>query len=166
MEQKKFRPGVRVSVTDDTLSGTVISVEDNMVTFEDEEGFSYTYPMEELTVEIPIVVTGNPLPKDQPAKKPKSRGKKIPAIDLHTEKLNVRTSHLPPGEILQEQLYYFKRFLREARQKHWKKILIIHGVGTGKLRSEVQKILQKQGWIYYEAPYHTYGQGALIAEKR
>ena len=46
-----MKTGDTVAVVDDNLSGTVISVIGNMVTFHDEYGFSHQYPAEQLVVQ-------------------------------------------------------------------------------------------------------------------
>ncbi len=166
MKKSEFFPGAKVSLIDGMLTGTVVSVDGDMITFRDDEGFVYTYPKDELAVESFSLWPDRVEIKDRKTGR-KQRGKSgIPELDLHAEKLGIRFDILLPGEILEEQLYRLKRFLEEAERKRWRKIIIIHGVGTGKLRSEVQEILRKKGWFFYDSPYHLYGQGALTAEKK
>jgi DNA-nicking Smr family endonuclease len=65
------------------------------------------------------------------------------------------------GEILQHQMMRCRAFLREAFEKRYPKVVIIHGVGEGVLKSEVHRFLDQQDHLsYHDAPYRTYGFGA------
>ena len=82
-------------------------------------------------------------------------------IDLHIEELLDNYSGMSNFEIVQFQLNYFQKKLDEAIVSRMKKLIIIHGVGNGKLKNEVHKILLTyQGIRYFDASYQKYGYGA------
>lgn len=64
-------------------------------------------------------------------------------IDLHIEKLIPSHHHLSNTEILQIQISQFKSFLEKAIRLQLDKIYIIHGVGKGVLRTEIEKCLKQ-----------------------
>ncbi|MEI6948267.1 Smr/MutS family protein [Paraflavisolibacter sp. H34] len=63
-------------------------------------------------------------------------------VDLHIEKLNEEWQRLSNGEILDIQLREFEKWYELAvahRQPH---LIVIHGVGTGRLRDEIHDALR------------------------
>jgi len=82
-------------------------------------------------------------------------------LDLHIHELLDRYEHLTNTQILEYQMAQCRQFMNEARQKRYRKIILIHGVGEGVLRSEIHRWLdQLTGIEYCDAPYRTYGYGA------
>ena len=64
-------------------------------------------------------------------------------------------------EILSIQIQALKRKIKEANKKRVKRLIVIHGVGKGVLKSEVHLELQKYHNIeFLDASYLDYGQGA------
>jgi hypothetical protein len=86
-------------------------------------------------------------------------------IDLHIESLLDSHSGLSNGEILNIQLKELRNFYKKARDKHIRKLVIIHGVGEGILKEEVRLFLSKKdGLEYYDADFREYGKGATAVE--
>lgn len=86
-------------------------------------------------------------------------------IDLHTHVLLDSERGLSNGQLLNHQLLEFKRFFRKAREKHIRKIVVIHGVGEGVLKSEIRYFLDgKEGLEFYDADFRKYGKGATAVE--
>lgn len=63
-------------------------------------------------------------------------------IDLHIEKLLDRWKQLSHFEILTIQLNEFEKWFHLAVAHHQLTLIIIHGVGSGKLRDEIHTILK------------------------
>lgn len=63
-------------------------------------------------------------------------------IDLHAEKLIDNPARLDAMQILDLQLKTFDKFLEEAIAHGLKQLIVIHGVGTGKLKEEIHEILR------------------------
>lgn len=85
-------------------------------------------------------------------------------VDLHIESLNEDYKRLQPAEILNIQLSYFSRILQSAIAEKISKVVFIHGVGQGILKSEIRKALEAYDFItYYDAPMAEYGTGATEA---
>lgn len=86
-------------------------------------------------------------------------------IDLHTHVLMDSERGLSNGQLLSHQLIEFKRFFRKAREKNIHKLVVIHGVGAGVLKSEIRQFLSTKDAIeYYDADFRKYGKGATAIE--
>ncbi|HPU47342.1 MAG TPA: DUF2027 domain-containing protein, partial [Bacteroidales bacterium] len=82
-------------------------------------------------------------------------------VDLHLEKLVDNPQNISPDMALNVQLSYFKQCLESAIEKGIDKVVFIHGVGAGVLKSEMYKILKNYPDLYYgDAPIRQYGIGA------
>lgn len=63
-------------------------------------------------------------------------------IDLHIEKLSNEWQHLNNFEILSLQLSTFEKYYELALAHGQPSLIVVHGVGTGKLRDEIHDILR------------------------
>jgi len=82
-------------------------------------------------------------------------------IDLHIEELLEDYSNMSNAEIVQVQLRHFKNALDKAINEHLKKLIVIHGVGNGRLKQEVREILAGyKNLKYFDGSYARYGFGA------
>ncbi len=61
-------------------------------------------------------------------------------LDLHLEKTNYNASDWPLGE-LDYQKFKCKEFLKEAIRLRIPRVIIVHGIGTGVLRNNVEEVL-------------------------
>ncbi len=95
------------------------------------------------------------------APKPKVVQEKKMEVDLHMYELVKSTKNLTNGEMLQIQLRHFHAKMKEAQAKKLTKIVFIHGVGEGVLRSEIRHELRKYENVeFLDGDYREYGQGA------
>jgi hypothetical protein len=82
-------------------------------------------------------------------------------IDLHIEKIMDTHSHLSNAEILHFQLQEFEKWFELARLNNLPSMIIIHGVGKGKLKQEIHDLLKvKPGvksFINQYADFYGYG---------
>lgn len=88
-------------------------------------------------------------------------------VDLHADAILDSTENLTPGEILQAQLARFTVALDGAVKggtSSPKRIVFIHGVGKGKLRYEIEKLLKRNypKLRYQDASFAEYGYGAVM----
>ncbi len=83
-------------------------------------------------------------------------------IDLHIEKLTDDWKHLSNGEIIGIQLKEFEKWYDIAMAHYQSQLIIIHGVGTGKLRDEIHDILRlKREVKSFVNQFHpSFGYGA------
>lgn len=83
-------------------------------------------------------------------------------LDLHIEKLTREHSVLSSFEKLTLQLQTLEKYLDLAVAHHQPSMIVIHGVGTGKLRDEIHEILRVRRDVKsFINRYHpAYGYGA------
>lgn len=83
-------------------------------------------------------------------------------VDLHIEKLTDNWKGLSNFEILTIQLSYFDRYYNLAIAHQQPNLIVIHGVGTGKLRNEIHEILKtkKEVRTFANQYHHDFGFGA------
>jgi len=82
-------------------------------------------------------------------------------LDLHAEKLTDKPDALDNFEILTLQLQTFEKYFDLAIAHHLPSMIVIHGIGTGKLRDEIHEILrtkrQVKSFINRYDPRYGYG---------
>jgi hypothetical protein len=174
---KNFEIGDKVSVLDDDIDGIVLKVENTAVTIETREGFVMTFFVKELIKTNNINDLGNVFSsksltsvlQDKTEEKKRSfvkekKNKKddfVLEVDLHIEKLVKKFRGLSNFEILNIQMDNAKGQLDFAIRKRLPKLVFIHGVGEGVLKSELEFLFSKyDGITFKEASYQKYGVGA------
>ncbi len=91
----------------------------------------------------------------------KYRYEGVVEVDLHLEKLVEFPEKLDDSLRLHTQMQHVKNCLSAARDKHLKKIVFIHGVGTGVLKTELHNYLANfDDLMVKDADFHEYGVGA------
>jgi hypothetical protein len=84
-------------------------------------------------------------------------------VDLHLEKTNMG-SKIPPQDALFHQLDEFEKALDKAVAAGRLELRIVHGLGKGKLKEEIFKLLDKHPHVKtYSNEYSTrYGYGSTL----
>ena len=86
-------------------------------------------------------------------------------VDLHIEELLDNWSGMNNAQLIDVQLKKMQGELDEAIANHYQRIIFIHGVGNGRLKSEVRKILSSyKGIRFHDASFSRYGFGATEVE--
>lgn len=166
--------GNKVAVLDDVLKGEVINITGDGIMVETTGGMIFKFNSSELVkVEIEqhelskFTDINNPLLKDKISQaSPKNtvftKHKKevVLEIDLHIEKLTKSTKNMDNYDMLNLQLDTAKNKIEYAISKKISKIIFIHGVGEGILKSELHRLLRKYPIKFYDASYKKYGLGA------
>ena len=169
--------GDKVSVLDDDFDGVVVKIENTSITIETSDGFTMTYFVNELIKtnninELNNVFSSKSLTsvlQDKTEEKKRSFVKEkknkrddfVLEVDLHIEKLVKNFRGLSNFEILNIQMDNAKGQLDFAIRKRMPKLVFIHGVGEGVLKSELEFLLSKyDGITFKEANYQKYGVGA------
>ena len=170
-----FEVGDFVSVLDDVVKGTITSITGSHIMIKDETEMVFKYlPSELVKVDqnqhelTKFSDINNHLLQDkisEKRKRQKSAFKKINKevvfeVDLHINQLVKSTAGLDNFDMLNLQLDTAKRKIEYAIQKRISKIIFIHGVGEGVLKSELEYLLKKYPVKYYDASYQKYGLGA------
>ena len=172
-----FKIGDPVSVLDEAINGTVVAIKNNEISIETDEGFTMTYFVNELiknfkTSDLSKNIESFNLDKikqDKEIQKPRSfvKDKKLkgeippPEFDLHIEKLVKNYKGMSNFDILTLQSETAKRHIEFAIRNRIPKIVFIHGVGEGILKSELDFMLHRYEQIsFQDANYQKYGLGA------
>jgi hypothetical protein len=89
-------------------------------------------------------------------------------LDLHAEKLTEKAASLDNFEILTLQLQTFEKYFDLAVAHHLPSMVVIHGVGTGKLRDEIHEELRTKrnvkSFINRYDPRYGYGATEIFFE--
>lgn len=172
-----FKKGDVVAVLDAALKGVVVSIKENEVTFEEENGFEITY---EATALVKIEKDQSELSKYSDINNPLFRQKTLPTkkrktipkknkregvlppmeVDLHIQHLVKSTKGMQNYDMLTLQLDTAKYKLEFAIRKRIPRIVFIHGVGEGVLQKELEYLFAKYPVKITEASYQKYGLGA------
>ncbi len=174
MQNSSFKIGDRVRLLDAQGEGVVCDVVGSNVVI-DLDGMEMTFDASELVVIEHDDLIGHAIEKKELSAKDKetrAKGKSklkelddvtqaVYELDLHIHELLDHFSNMTNGEILQYQMRCCRQFVREAIDKRFHKIVLIHGVGEGVLRTEIHHYLDTLQRIeYHDAPYRIYGYGA------
>jgi hypothetical protein len=83
-------------------------------------------------------------------------------IDLHIEKLTDSWKHLTNFEILSLQLKTFEKYYHLAVAHRQPNLIVVHGIGSGKLKDEIHEILKSKKEVKsFVNQYHSsFGYGA------
>jgi len=169
-----FQVGDKVSVLDDDIDGVVVSIKNQEITIDTSDGFSLTFKANELikignSAEIDFnfskakVISEKEISKPNYSNKEKKSKKEVPVpdFDLHIEKLVKNYKAMSNYEILTIQTETAKKHIDFAIRNRIPKIVLIHGVGDGVLKSEINFMLGRyDGVTFQDANYQKYGLGA------
>lgn len=89
----------------------------------------------------------------------------IDVVDLHAHEILETEQGMSPGDILNYQVECFTKALDSKIASRTRgKIVFIHGVGSGKLKYEITKVLKSRyPKIYFQdASFKEYGYGAIM----
>lgn len=172
-----FNIGDKVSVLDEAINGVVLSVKNNEIAIETEDGFTMIFSPKELirinnTSDLNIKIGSfnlNEIKREKEIPKPRSFAKEKktkgeippPEFDLHIEKLVPNFRGMSNYDILTLQSETAKRHIEFAIRNRIPKIVFIHGVGEGVLKAELDFLLGRyENIVFQEANYQKYGLGA------
>ncbi len=179
-----FKVGDKVKFINETLTGTIQTIiSDKRIVVRNSDGFSA-----EVAVNKVIIIKDdasfhyindeqailNKVTKNEPLHKADStnilsryltqnstKSNKILEIDLHLEELVEFPQKLADWQKLHTQMQHVKKCLNAAFDKNVKKIIFIHGVGTGVLKTEVRNYLSTfSNLTVSDADSRAYGKGA------
>lgn len=170
----RLQIGNKVAVLDDVIKGIVTSISGDRIGVKTEDGMVFTFDASELVkieeeqaklskysdINNPLLRAKiNPNKKKVTAFK-KQKNQTVMEVDLHIEKLLKSTRGLDNFDILNYQINTAKRKLEYCIQKRIPKLIFIHGVGEGVLKTELRFLLNKYPVRYQDASYREYGLGA------
>ena len=156
-----FSIGDQVSVLDEAMNGVVVSVKNNEITIETEEGFVMTCFVNQLVKNFKTSSLSKNIGSFNLDKIKQESEIPPPEFDLHIKKLVKNFRGMSNYEILTLQSETAKRHVEFAIRNRIPKIVFIHGVGEGILKSELDFLLGRYDNISFrDANYQKYGLGA------
>lgn len=182
----KFEVGDKVKFLNEVGSGVIKRIDKNLA-YVDVDGFELPMKISELiedvswgktpktitqdVVEEPVIIPTISAPvekekpihviKEQPIINRYKTTHREAEIDMHIWELDINHRQLNTSDCLHIQLSFFKRCLESAIENNYLKVVFIHGVGNGILKTEIRKILDEYEFIdYYNASMAKYGVGA------
>ncbi len=169
--------GDKVRFLHEVGSGIVLKINGKTSLIEDEHGFEINYPTHLLVPKMEVndsVLLSKVLGQDKIANKAvksksvtKKKGELEWKIDLHMENLTDSHQNMSNHEIVTYQLEKLKAFLKNAENAKIGRLIVVHGVGTGKLKEEIKMLVQgMNGTEMFDADYMKYGRGASIIDRR
>lgn len=171
----KYKIGDKVAVLDDDMKGVVVEIVSAEIHVKTQDEFILIFRKEDL---IPIgeeqseiakkVIVSEHLAFKTDYKKGKNktktkRNKEIAPpmeVDLHIHKLVKSVKGLDNYDMLSLQLDTAKHKIEFAIRNRIPRIVFIHGVGEGVLKSELNYLLNRYPVTISEASYQKYGMGA------
>jgi len=169
-----FTVGDTVAVLDDVLKGIVVKVDATTIQVKDVDGMLYQFSPSEL---VKIGIAQHKMAsfsesnqqlfqekKRQPVRTKSlfvtKKKEVVMEVDLHIHQLTKSTRGMDNFDMLTLQIETAKRKLTYCIEKHIPKIVFIHGVGAGVLKTELHYLLNKYPVKYSDASYQKYGSGA------
>lgn len=168
--------GDKVFVLDDDISGIVTAINNDTIQILTTDDFEMEFQRKELIVMNNPISKKEFLPNDlsqvlsekeevkiSQSKRIKPKERTLPPmeVDLHIHQLVPKSKGLSNHEILNIQMDTAKRQLDFAISKKIQRIVFIHGIGEGVLRSELEYLFRQHGNLQFnDADFQKYGRGA------
>jgi len=162
-----MKVGDLVSFLDESGEGEIINIDGNKILV-DVQGFQKSYDISEIIKREQgfenQIINSRVIHKD-----PSASTKEIPAVDpevfivdLHASAIPNFRNQIKGHNILLFQMETAKNHMEAARKKHLKKIIFIHGNGSGSLKYQLEQWLNSLSYVtYQDASYKSFGQGAI-----
>ena len=162
-----MKVGDLVSFLDESGEGESINIDGNKILV-DVQGFQKSYDISEIIKREQgfenQIINSRVINKDASVSK-----KEIPAVDPEVFVVDLHASAIPNfrnqikgHNILLFQMETAKNHMKDARKKRLKKMIFIHGNGSGTLKYELEQWLNSLSYVsYQDASYKSFGQGAI-----
>jgi hypothetical protein len=174
-----FKIGDSVAVLDDVIKGKVIAVHQNKIVIETTDGFPFDFLPNELVVikesqaelskysdisndGLLEKIDESSIKKNTPKFKSSLKEEKMPPmeVDLHIHQLTETTRGMDNYDMLNLQIETAKHKIEFAIRNKIPKIVFIHGVGAGVLKTELDFLFKNYHIDAYAASFKKYGLGA------
>ncbi|HKK39511.1 MAG TPA: Smr/MutS family protein [Cryomorphaceae bacterium] len=167
----RFKIGDSVEFLNEVGGGEVVDYDGELVSVEDEDGFVFSFPENELVLKVDwqpkdLLTDDEPQKTHQPTDETDGYRMvegRMPymEVDLHIHMVVDSTRNLSNHDMVIVQLNHFEKTLGEAKRRRLSKVVYIHGIGKGRLRNELRKRLKSMPNCDFEdADYSRYGFGA------
>ena len=154
-----FKIGDKVLFKNENLKGEVIKISSNYkLTVLSSDGFELNVPVRDLVkiekgTDKATSYGEYTYTKDVDRRTSKSQKRQksqtVLKVDLHIELLTSNYHYLDTFEIVQMQLNECHKKIQQAINSNISKLIIVHGIGAGVLKSEVHKLLRNYKLRFY-----------------
>lgn len=172
--------GNKVKVINENFEGKIKKIlPNNRLIITCTDGFDYEFSTNKVVIigddnqhqytidqtEVSTKITSEKYNKEDFLKKYTTKNKyqynRTLEIDLHLDQLVEHPGRLDDWQRLHTQMQHVKNCMSAANEKNIKKIVFIHGIGTGVLKTELQNYLSKfENITFKKADFNEYGNGA------
>ncbi len=170
----KFQIGDKVALLNDNLEGIISQINEQEIIIVTTDGFDYTCTTDEIvktgnlhsllnrTDDTEFLMEKSIEKRKNNVQKKSSRKNRIPPmeVDLHIHQLTNSTKGLSNYDMLNMQLETATHKLDFAMKNRIQRIVFIHGIGEGVLKTELEYLFKKYPVDFYEGDVLKYGQGA------
>ena len=172
-----FKVGDSVLVLDEDLSGVIKQIHEDVISIETKDGFLLNFKRNEIILnrsskgfkqelfsnsnanEV-ISEKEKPVRKNKPVQRTKDRYEPTMEVDLHIHQLTESTRGMDNYDMLNLQIETAKHKIEYAIRNRIPKIVFIHGVGAGVLKTELDFLFNNYHVDVYAASFKKYGLGA------
>jgi hypothetical protein len=169
----KFEVGHKVTMIDEVFEGVVIGVSQFFVTVRNSDDFDFKIEKKKLmlvdTSQLMLEackqeiifkdeILDHQIKKKNLHLKPDKKG--VIEVDLHIEKLISNFGNRTNHEILTLQVRHAEQVIELCLRKRYSRIVFIHGVGDGVLKSQLYMLFRKYPLKFYDTDVRKYGIGA------
>jgi hypothetical protein len=139
-----FESGEQVTILNETGTYIFVRLNKGKAVIEDEHGFEREIEFNFLVRRRKIEVKTTSLKgKDDSILQSIEDGIKVlPEIDLHIENLLEHSSAMSAHEKFTCQINAFKQFTNEMLRQRKTRFRVVHGIGEGRLKSEIRTMIQ------------------------
>lgn len=174
-----FKVGDNVAVLDDIIKGKVIEVYADKIVIETDDGFHFDFSPKELVIigesqkelskfsdisneDLLEKMNDTTSKRNTPKFKTANKQDNLPPmeVDLHIHHLTSSTRGMDNYDMLNLQINEAKHKLEFAIKNRIPKLIFIHGVGEGVLKTELEFLFKNYNVKWYEASFQKYGLGA------
>jgi hypothetical protein len=162
-----MKVGDLVSFLDESGEGQIIDIDGNTILV-DVQGFQKSYDISEIIKREQgfenKIINSQVINKDVSVSTKVKRAidSEVFVVDLHASAIPNFRNQLKGHNILLFQMETAKNHLESARKNRLKKMIFIHGNGSGTLKYQLEQWLNSLSFIsYQDASYRSFGQGAI-----
>ena len=162
-----MKVGDLVSFLDESGEGEIIEIDGNTILV-DVQGFQKSYDISEIIKREQgfenKIINSQVINKDVSVSTKVKRAidSEVFVVDLHASAIPNFRNQLKGHNILLFQMETAKNHLEVARKNRLKKMIFIHGNGSGTLKYQLEQWLSSLSYIsYQDASYRSFGQGAI-----
>jgi hypothetical protein len=162
-----MKVGDLVSFLDESGEGEIIDIDGNTILV-DVQGFQKSYDISEIIKREQgfenKIINSQVINKDVSVSTKVKRAidSEVFVVDLHASAIPNFRNQLKGHNILLFQMETAKNHLESARKNRLKKMIFIHGNGSGTLKYQLEQWLNSLSYIsYQDASYRSFGQGAI-----